>query len=169
MTDQARHHSLMPGEGKALFVLGEVVTIKLSGAETNNAYSLIEIISVPGGGPAFLHTHGSQETFWILEGDYEIYGQDENGKKYWISASSGETVNGPGNAPHGYRNVGKTMGKVLAMYEPATDMLDFFNDIGVPMKCCTDPMPVDQMPSPERIAAVLKKHKMEVLEAPGAV
>jgi hypothetical protein len=33
------------------------------------------------------------------------------------------------------------------------------------MKCCTDPMPVDQMPGPERIAAVLKKHKMEVLEA----
>lgn len=51
------------------------------------------------------------------------------------------------------------------MYEPATDMLDFFNEIAVPMKCCTDPMPVDQMPSPERIAAVQKKHKMEVLES----
>ena len=47
-------------------------------------------------------------------------------------------------------------------------MLDFFNEIGVPMRCCTDPIPVDQMPSPERIAAVLEKHKMEVLEAPGA-
>jgi hypothetical protein len=86
-----------------------------------------------------------QETFWILEGDYEIYGL----------------------VPHGFRNVGKTMGKELAMYEPATEMLDFFNEIGVPIKCCTDPMPVDQMPSPERIAAGLKKHKMDVLEAPG--
>jgi len=47
-------------------------------------------------------------------------------------------------------------------------MLDFFNEIGVPMRCCTDPIPVDQMPSPECIAAALKKHKMEVLEAPGA-
>jgi hypothetical protein len=37
------------------------------------------------------------------------------------------------------------------------------------MSCCTDPMPIDQMPSPERIAAVLKKYKMEVLEAPGTV
>ena len=35
------------------------------------------------------------------------------------------------------------------------------------MKCFTDPMPVDQMPSQERIAAALKKHKMEVLGAPG--
>jgi hypothetical protein len=89
MTDQAKHYSLRLHEGKALFVLGDVVTFKLSAAETNSAYSLIEIISVPGGGPAFLHTHGPQETFWILEGDYEIYGQDENAKKYAIPASAG--------------------------------------------------------------------------------
>ena len=74
------HYSLRPHEGKALFVLGDVVTLKLSTAETNSAYSLIEIMSVPGGGPAFLHTHGPQETFWILEGDYEIYGGMEMGR-----------------------------------------------------------------------------------------
>ena len=52
----------------------------------------------------------------------------------------------------------------LAMYEPATDMLDFFSEIGVPMTCCTDPIPVGRRPSSERIAAVLKKHKIEILE-----
>jgi hypothetical protein len=74
------HYSLRPHEGKALFVLGDVVTLKLSTAETNTAYSLIEIMSVPGSGPAFLHTHGPQETFWILEGDHEIYGGMEMGR-----------------------------------------------------------------------------------------
>lgn len=167
MFDQTKHYSLRPNEGKALFVLGDVVTLKLSAAETGSAYSLVEIISMPGGGPAFLHTHAPQETFWILEGDYEVYGRDENGKKYAIPAPSGATVHVPGNVPHGFRNVGQTVGKVLAMYQPATDMLDFFNEIGVPMACCTDPMPVDKMPSPERIVAVLKKYKMELLEAPG--
>jgi len=49
----------------------------------------------------------------------------------------------PGNVPRGFRNVRKTMRKVLAMYEPATDMPDFFNEIWVPMECCTDPVPVD--------------------------
>ena len=29
------------------------------------------------------------------------------------------------NVPHGFPKVGKTMGKVLAMYEPATNMFDF--------------------------------------------
>jgi hypothetical protein len=89
MTDQVRHYALGPDEGKALFVLGDIVTFKLSATETNSAYSLVEIISAPGGGPAFLHTHVPQETFWILEGDYEIYGQDTNGKKYAISACAG--------------------------------------------------------------------------------
>ena len=86
MADQAKHYSLGPSEGKALFVLGDVITLKLSAAETNSAYSLVEVTSVPGGGPAFLHTLSPQETFWILEGDYEIYGRDENGEKYVISA-----------------------------------------------------------------------------------
>src|SRR6476620_7703756 len=117
MGDQAKHYSLKPNEGKALFVLGDVVTRKLSAAETNSAYSLFEIISVPGGGPAFLHIHSPQETFWILEGDYEIYGRDENGKKYAIAAPAGATVHVPGNVPHGFRNVGKTMGRLLAMYQ----------------------------------------------------
>jgi len=63
MTDQAKHYSLRPHEGKALFVLGE------------------------------------------------------------ISAPAGATVHVPGNVPHGFRNVGTTMGKVLAMYEPAPTCL----------------------------------------------
>jgi uncharacterized cupin superfamily protein len=143
-----------------------VVTIKLTGAETTNAYALVEIISVPGGGASFLHTHIPQETFWVLEGEYEFYGQDENGEKYAIRATAGATAHIRGNVPHGFCNVGSTNGKVLAMYEPAPNMLAFFEEIGVPMNSSTDPMPVDQMPSPERIAEVLAKHGMQMLEAP---
>jgi hypothetical protein len=61
------------------------------------------------------------------------------------------------------------MGKVLALYEPAVNMFDFFNEIGIPMNSSSDAMPVDQMPGPERIAKVLAKHKMSMLEAPGSV
>lgn len=168
MSTQARHFSLGPNEGKALFVLGDVVTFKITAAESDDAYFLVEITSVPGGGPAFLHTHISQETFWILEGEYEVYGQDENGEKYAIAASVGATVHVPGNVPHGFRNVGDTMGKVLAMYAPVTPQPDFFMEIGVPMESSSDPMPVDQMPSPERIAEVLAKYQMKLLEDPSS-
>jgi quercetin dioxygenase-like cupin family protein len=166
MSTQERHFSLGPDEGKALFVLGDVVTFKVTAAETDNAYFLVEIMSVPGGGPAFLHTHPSQETFWILEGDYEVYGQDQQGEKYAIEASAGATVHVPGNVPHGFRNVGDTTGKVLAIYAPIDPQPAFFMEIGVPMESTTAPMPVDQMPSLERIIEVLAKYQMQLLEYP---
>ena len=64
--------SVGPDQGEAMFVLGDVITFKITGEDSDHAYFLTEIRSLPGGGPAFLHTHIPQETFWILEGDYEV-------------------------------------------------------------------------------------------------
>ncbi|MDX1469214.1 MAG: cupin domain-containing protein [Acidimicrobiia bacterium] len=164
MTASGRIFSLGPNEGEAMFVLGDVVTFKITAAESENAYFLTEIISVPGGGPAFLHTHVPQETFWILEGEYEVYGQDEDGEKYAIPAVPGTTVHIPGNAPHGFRNVGDSTGKLLALYSPVVHQPEFFKEIGVPMESSLAEMPVDQMPSNERILEVLAKHEMRLLE-----
>ena len=164
MSNPGRHFSLGPDEGKALFVLGDVVTFKVTAAESDNAYFLTEIVSVPGGGPAFLHTHVPQETFWILEGEYEVYGQDENGEKYSIEAPVGSTVHVAGNVPHGFRNVGDTMGKVLALYAPVVHQPEFFEEIGIPMESSVAPMPFDQMPTAARIIEVLGKHEMRLLE-----
>lgn len=159
-----RHYFLGPNEGKALFVLGDVVTFKVTAEESENAYFLTEIVSEPGGGPAFLHTHVPQETFWILEGEYEVYGQDENGEKYAISAPVGSTVHVAGNVPHGFRNVGDTRGKVLALYAPVVHQPEFFEEIGIPIQSVLSSWPVDQMPSNERIIEVLGRHEMRLLE-----
>ena len=164
MTSAGRHFFLGPNEGKALFVLGDVVTFKVTAEESDNAYFLTEIVSEPGGGPAFLHTHVPQETFWILEGDYEVYGQDENGEKYALSAPVGSTVHVAGNVPHGFRNVGDTRGKVLALYAPVVHQREFFEEIGVRMESVLSPWPFDQMPSNRRIIEVLGKHEMRLLE-----
>lgn len=50
-----------------------------------------------------------------IEGEYEVYGQDEDGEKYAIEATPGTTVHVPGNVPHGFKNVGNTTGKLLAL------------------------------------------------------
>lgn len=164
MTADRRIFSLGANEGEAMFVLGDVVTFKITADESDNAYFLTEIISVPGGGPAFLHTHVPQETFWILEGDYEVYGQDENGEKYAIPAPVGSTVHVPGNVPHGFRNVGETTGRLLALYAPVVHQPEFFTEIGVPMESSLDRMPFEQMPSNQRILEVLARHEMQLLE-----
>lgn len=153
-----------PDEGQAMFVLGDVITFKINAVDSDNAYFVTEIVSVPGGGPAFLHTHVPMETFWIIEGEYEVYGRDENGEKYAIPAPVGSTVHVPGNVPHGFKNVGDTTGKLLAIYAPVVHQPEFFTEIGVPMGSARDPMPVDQMPDKERILEVLAKHEMRLLE-----
>jgi mannose-6-phosphate isomerase-like protein (cupin superfamily) len=156
--------SLGPNEGRAMFVLGDVVTFKLTAADSEDAHFITEIVSVPGGGPAFLHTHVPQETFWIIEGEYEVYGQDGSGEKYTIAAPVGSMVHVPGNVPHGFRNVGETNGKLLAIYAPVVHQPEFFTEIGVPMVSSLDPPPFDQMPAKERILEVLARHEMRLLE-----
>lgn len=164
MSSKERIFKVGPDEGEAMFVLGDVVTFKITGEDSNHAYFLTEIVSVPGGGPAFLHTHIPQETFWILEGEYEVYGRDQGGDKYAIEATPGTTVHVPGNVPHGFKNVGDTNGKLLALYAPVVHQTEFFREIGVAMESSVAEMPFDQMPSNERILEVLAKHEMSLLE-----
>jgi mannose-6-phosphate isomerase-like protein (cupin superfamily) len=164
VNDGKRILTVRPHDGEALFVLGDVVTFKLTGEDSDHAYFLTEIMSVPGGGPAFLHTHVPQETLWIVEGEYEVYGQDENGDKYAIEATPGTTVHVPGDVPHGFRNVGDTTGRLLALYAPVVHQTEFFREIGVAMESSLAEMPFDQMPSNERILEVLAKHEMRLLE-----
>ncbi len=164
MSTDRRIISMGPNEGEAMFVLGDVVTFKITAADSDNAYFLTEIVSVPGGGPAFLHTHVPQETFWILQGEYEVYGQDADGEKYAIEATVGSTIHVPGNVPHGFRNVSEETGKLLALYAPVVHQPEFFREIGIPMESSLAEMPFDQMPSNERILEVLAKHQMRLLE-----
>lgn len=164
MTENKRIFTLGPGEGQAMFVLGDVVTFKITAAESDNAYFLTEIASLPGGGPAFLHTHVPMETFWILEGEYEVYGQDDDGEKYVIEAPPGSTVHIPGNVPHGFKNAGDSNGRLLALYSPVVHQPEFFAEIGVPMESASAPLPFDQMPTNQRILEVLAKHEMRLLE-----
>lgn len=164
MSDNGRILRLGPNEGEAMFVLGDVVTFKITGEDSDYTYFLTEIVSLPGGGPEFLHTHVPQETFWILEGEYEVYGQDKDGEKYALEATPGTTVHVPGNVPHGFKNVGNTTGKLLALYAPVVHQPEFFKEIGIPMESPLAEMPFDQMPGNDRIREVFAKHEMRLLE-----
>ncbi len=164
MSGDGRILKVGPNEGEAMFVLGDVVTFKLTGEDSDHAYFLTEIVSLPGGGPAFLHTHVPQETFWILEGEYEVYGRDESGEKYAMEATPGTTVHVPGNVPHGFKNVGDTTAKLLALYAPVVHQPEFFKEIGIPMESALAEMPFDEMPGNERILEVFAKHQMQLLE-----
>lgn len=161
-----RHFSIQAVECPALYVIGDIIRVRLTGAQTGGAYSAVEVVSQPGGGPSFLHTHEPQETFHVLEGTFEVYGQDAQGEKYAIRADVGDTVQVPANVPHGFKNVGDGVGRMLLIYEPADPMLRFFNEVGIPVPVDGDPADVCDLRSADQILTILRRH-MTLVEMPG--
>jgi len=117
------------GTGESYNVIGEQITFKVTSAETDGTFTVMELLAQPGGGPP-LHTHPSAETFTILEGAFEFSGLDE-GAPYRIRATPGDTVFIPGGVPHTYKAVGDTAGRATLVCTPGREMEQFFAAVGV--------------------------------------
>jgi quercetin dioxygenase-like cupin family protein len=106
----------LPAEDVRTFHLfgGDQVTIKLTGKETNGAYTLMETVTPPGmGPPAHVHTR-EEESFCIVKGELEftIRGQT-------IRPKAGDVLIAPKDAPHVFRNIGQTPARMIVVCRPA--------------------------------------------------
>ena len=128
-------------------VVGDTYTILLSGADTNDQYSLIDMQVPHCGGPG-PHRHDFEEMFHILEGEIEF---TFRGEKQIVKA--GMTVNIPANAPHFFTNKEGSQARMLCMCSPAGQE-EFFMAIGTPVESRTTPAPEQ---SKEEQAAFMKK------------
>lgn len=157
---------LQPGEGQHYFMLGDIVSAKVFSSELCPDYCVAEIRTPAGGGAPFLHSHPSAETFYVLEGSYEIYGEDEAGTKQASRAGPGALVHIDASAAHGYKNVGDDWAKALIICSHPSAFTRFLEEISVPMKHPDDPPPLDKMPSPEQINEILERHGVHFSEEP---
>jgi quercetin dioxygenase-like cupin family protein len=104
-------------------VIGNAITIKIHGRDTGGAFSLIESVEKENAGtPPHIH-HREDETFHVLEGDYEFMCAGRLHK-----ASKGDTVFAPRDVPHNYKCVSKTGGRLLVVISPA-GFEKFFEEI----------------------------------------
>ena len=85
--------------GTQFELVGEKITIKAFGKDTQGRYSLMHWVSSPGMNAA-PHVHEEyEETFYILDGELEFtLGSDS------IAARPGDFVRVPPNVRHGYQN-----------------------------------------------------------------
>lgn len=99
---------------KSIRVLGEQVDVITNGEMTHGASSLVIQTTPPGGGPP-PHRHTREdETFTVLEGDFEILDQGQ-----WRKMPRGEFFFSPRGSIHSFRNVGTTVGRMGILIAPA--------------------------------------------------
>jgi mannose-6-phosphate isomerase-like protein (cupin superfamily) len=98
---------------KSFYVLGELVEIVVSSAETNGTFCVLRQYSQPGGGPP-PHVHAKEDEFFtVLEGEFEIF--DGNAWQPVDQSQSAFTLRGN---PHTFRNRGSKMGCIQATCVP---------------------------------------------------
>jgi quercetin dioxygenase-like cupin family protein len=103
--------NVAPEEGKMLWVVGELLTLKMVESDTEGAFALIEEVTPPQGGPP-PHTHTREdETFYVLEGELEFV---VGGRA--LLATAGSVVHGPRGIPHAFRNVGTISSSRMAVF-----------------------------------------------------
>lgn len=105
-------------------LLGIPSFIRIHGRDTGGVVSVIELCDQPGGG-APLHVHSREdETFQVVEGEYEFTCGDKT-----FVAKPGATVFGLRGIPHGYRYLGSTPGRILLIITPA-GIEEWFEKVG---------------------------------------
>src|SRR3954469_11727267 len=140
--------------GQKMNVLGIPMVIRIYGRDTGGVVSAVESHDVTGGGPP-PHIHSREdETFQVLEGEYEW----TVGGKTFV-AQKGVTIFAPRGIPHTYRYLGATPGRLMCVITPS-GFEGFFEEISALS-------PQEQQDIP-RVLGVAKTYGLEFLPPQGA-
>jgi quercetin dioxygenase-like cupin family protein len=145
-----------PLEGDALWFNGALQNIKVPGDWSDDAFSLVEVVSTQGRATG-LHTDPSHETFYVLEGELRFHVAGEEHR-----AVAGQTVAIPRGVPHAFLVVSETA-RFLVLNTPGGHDR-FFRDGGEP----ATGRDLDSAPAPDylRTMAAAEAHGVEFLGPP---
>jgi quercetin dioxygenase-like cupin family protein len=145
----------IPSEGgKQINVLGIPMVIRIHGRDTDGAVAVVESRDVPGGGPPLHIHHREDETFQVLEGEYEWTVGEET-----FVARKGATIFAPSDVPHTYRYLGQTSGRLMCVITPS-GFEGFFEEISA-----LSPQQQQDIP---RVMETASKYGLEILPPPRA-
>ena len=140
-----------------LDIFGTMVTFQVRSAETNGAYSILEMMVPPGRTEPWMHVHAAAETFQILEGEFE-FRAIRNEHTDVFRAASADMVHIPPNVPHCFRNVAKTASSLQVVIAPGL-MEGYFLELGVPT---AGGLAVAREPDMKQVVAVGHKYGIEL-------
>jgi mannose-6-phosphate isomerase-like protein (cupin superfamily) len=146
-----------PGEGRSLWVLGELVTCKTTSEQTGGAYSLFEVTTQPGGRILPHVQHREDEAFYVLEGEYEFLIEGHT-----IRASASYLLYVPKGTLHTHKNVGERVGRMLISQTPGGLYEHFFEAVGKPVYGDGRPLVFEDHPNMRRIVEVAAEYGIEI-------
>ena len=157
ITSTTDRHSSPPGEGERIWIVGDTMTFKATGATTGGKLLLFENLTTPGGGPPpHIHTY-EDEFFFVLDGTFEI----RIGEELQVLQAGGYAYV-PRGTVHNFRNVAETVSRILVGFTPA-GIEGFFRESGRP---ATDDGPAPPVDDDEiaRTMAAAPKYGVEAVE-----
>ncbi|MGV3490441.1 MAG: cupin domain-containing protein [Devosia sp.] len=138
-------------------LLGNLVHFLARGADTQNAYSLVEVTTAPGAGTPPHVQKADDEAFYVLEGRYEfLHGTDT------VTAGPGANILVKRGQAHAFRNIGDTPAKMLIINSPGGWHEGFFLEAGD----ATDPakgFPPAAAPDMPRLVTAANRFGIEFL------
>ena len=146
-----------PGEGRSLWVLGELVTYKTTSEQTGGAYSLFEVATQPGGGVLPHIQHREDESFYALEGEYEFLVEGRT-----INAGAGSLIYVPKGNLHAHKNVGEGVGRLLISQTPGGLYERFFEEVGKAVDGEAGPLVFADQPNLARIVTIGVQYGIEI-------
>ena len=130
----------------------DLITFKAASEDTNGEFFLFDSQVLPGGGPPPHIHHHEDESFYVLEGEFEFLAGD-----HWIKAAPGSFVHVPKGSLHTLRNAGDSVGRLLTLTVPAG--LDrFFEETGEPGTDISSP---PGPPDVEKLLATAERYGIE--------
>ena len=149
MSEQrSRPFVLRPDEGRDIDLGNFRMSLKASGEDTGQAFSLLEAEEPPNFGPPMHIHHDAAEAFYVVSGEYVIFIEDD---EYVCPAGSFVFI--PAGVPHGFRVGGGTSRK-LNIYAPAA-MVGYFDELSAAIAR-------DEM-DPEALAEIARRYGMEII------
>jgi quercetin dioxygenase-like cupin family protein len=161
LTDLQTPRHLPAGHGERRWFTSGLATVKLTGADTGGAYSLVEMIH-PGGDMPPLHVHDSDETFLVHEGSLTLFVGDRV-----ISGGPGSVLFAPRGIPHTFR-IESERARCTIISSPAS-FAEFVLEASVPAESETLPPPGPPAIGPDELGAIAARHGIEILGPPGTL
>lgn len=133
--------------GEAYWVMGDMFTYLVTGAESGGSYFTLIADVGPHNGPLPHVHHLEEEQFYVLEGELTFSVGDQT-----FIVSAGDFLHIPRETVHSFRN-GGTPARVLATFSPA-GIEGFFREVGEPVKDRLAPLPPVTEETVARLLAV---------------